>query len=398
MLSIISTTGTSVFGPRGTPLNTAIQDFKVRESRDLAAIASSRTFPGEEIHKQALADLKAKSGDFLRRACAEINAIEGIHLEHGVKLGNEYHFLASQTAAGVLAARVLADYCREVYQASNASVIIIDGLQVDKAQLFRRTGLPYLIQTVYNLLDEAKRKQLKAILNPTGGFKAAIPYLTLVGMLRRTDKVEVSIIHETSPELITLSGLPIALNISEIKQYRRVLEDCAAEQQKGLEPDKLKQGLGLSENEQIEDHEFWSLFEQFDDGYILSGLGSIALQELRSRERLSKVWLSKQAYDRLNEEFRQGSRSRENFEIIFRRIADPDYRVPPYRHEYSRSRFPAYKYKGNERLFYHEQKDGSVLILELALHISDNNWSYDRIPENLENYHPSYEWNVLDQS
>lgn len=396
MLSIISTTGTSVFGQRGTPLNTAIQNFKVDEPRDLAAIAGSKTFPGEEIHKQALAVLKAQSIDFLRKACAEMNAIEGIHQEHRISMGNEYHFLASQTPAGVLAARVLADYCREAYQASNAKVIIIDGLQVDDPRSFRRTGLPYLIQTVYNLLDEAKQKQFKAILNPTGGFKAAIPYLTLVGMLRQADRVEVSIIHETSPELITLSGLPIALNLSEIKKYRRVLEDCAAEQQKGLEPDKLKQYLGLSQNEQIEDHEFWSLFEQFDDGYILSGLGSIALRELRSRERLSKVWLSKQAYDRLEREFRQGTEGRKNFEVIFKRIADPDYRVAPYRHEYRGSQFPAFRYRGNERLFYYEQKDGSVLILELALHISDNNWSYDRIPENLEKYHPYYEWDALD--
>lgn len=393
MLSIISTVGMTVFGPSQTPLNNAVREFEKSHPRDIERIPNGKPFPGEAIYQQALDDLKAKKGEFLRKTCAEINAIEAIHDVRNVRFGNEYHFLASQTPTGMLASRVLADFCKERYQASVVSVNVIQGLQVQEARAFRLTGLPFLVQTVYRLLDDAKNKRLIAILNPTGGFKATIPYLTLVGMLRQSDGVEVSCIHETSTELITLAGLPIALDLATIQKISSLLERCDAEQLTGIDRTALAEGLGLSRQELIENHPLWSLFEQFDsEHYILSGLGSIALAELRARAKKQPVWLSKQASERLEHDFKPGSEARRNFETILNRIHDPANRVDPYRHTYKGCDFPAYKYKGNERLFYYEHPDGYVLILELAQHTSDSNLSYDRIPGDLRNYLPTKSW------
>jgi putative CRISPR-associated protein (TIGR02619 family) len=393
MLSIISTVGLTVFGGYQTPLNSAAREFEQSNPRDIRKIVSDKTFPGEEIYRQALADLQAKSGDFLRKACAEVNAIEGIHATNNVRAGNVYHFLASDTPSGLLAARVLADFCKEHYQATEAKVHLIQGLQVKDERGFRLTGLPSLVQKVYECLNEAKSQHLTAFLNPTGGFKAAISYLTLVGMLRQKDGVKVSCIHETSTQLITLGGLPVALDLAAIGKIAALLEECDAEQESGLSRPRLMQGLGLNRNEMVEDHPFWSLFEQFDsEHYILSGLGSIALAELRSQARLSEVWLTHQALERLNKEFKPGSVARQNFETIFDRLRDPLNRVDPYRHTYKGSSFPAFKYKGNERLFYHENADGSVWVLELAQHVSDSDYSYDRIPAALTDYTPAQRW------
>jgi len=399
VLSIISTVGTTVFGRYDSPLAVAVRDLEASKpsDADIVRILNSNTFPGYEIYRQALADLKAKSVEFLRRASAEVNAIEGIQNQHNVPLGNEYYFLASHTASGALAARVLADFCNEHYQASRSEARLIQRLQVTDARGFRLIGLPYLIQTVYGLLEDARQKRLIAVLNPTGGFKAAIPYLTLVGMLRQSQGVEVSCIHETSHELITLAGLPVALDLANIKKIEPLLRACEDAQETGIERDKLANGLGLSRNQLIEEHPLWSLFEQFDsDHYILSGLGSIALAELRARAKDQEVWLSRQAVERLEKDFKPGSEARQNFETILNRIGSPENRVDPYRHTYKGSNFPAYKYKGNERLFYYEHEDGYILILELAQHISDLDWRYDRVPTQLTDYAPYRRWQRTD--
>ncbi len=395
MLSIISTVGTTVFGKYESLLATKVRELE-RENlsnADIAKIQRGRCEQAEPLYQQALADLKAKAGEFLRRATAEINAIEGIHDLKGARTGNEYYFIASNTASGVLAARVLADFCVEHYNAAYAEAIIIQGLQVKDPRAFRLTGLPILVQKLYELMDDAKKKHLSVILNPTGGFKAAIPYITLVGMLRQSQDVQVSLIHETSTELITLANLPITLDISQIEKIRPLLEACEKEQQSGVDQNQMKQELGLNRNQMVEDHPLWSLFEQLDgDHYTLSGLGTIALAELRARSQMQTVWLSKQAYERLEREFKPGSEARRNFETIFDRLRDPAKRVDPYRHAYKDCDFPAYKYKGNERLFYHERPDGTVLVLELAQHISDSDWSYDRVPDEQSEYIPYFQW------
>lgn len=395
MLSIISTVGMSVFHPK--PLKEAIDQFEGEESKHekVLDIIDKKTFPGQEIHKQALADLMAKSRDYLRKASAEINAIEGFHERHNVAKGNHYYFLASDTATGLLAARVLKDFCSEKYK-GKSEVKRIQGLQVNDSRKFRLEGLPFLVKTLYELIDDSKRNGLTVLLNPTGGFKAAISYITLIGMIK---EVEVGLIHESSQTLITLSGLPIGLKLNEIRLIYDALEKCDKEQQNGIDKNTLKKELGLNRNESIEESPFWSFFEEYDHNhYILSGLGSIALEELRKHDKQQKVWLSKQAWERLEKDFKPGSEARKNFEVILNRIDNPDNRVDPYRHTYKDCKYPAYKYKGNERLFYDDKReDNSILILELAQHIGDNDWSYDRVPNDKDDYQPYKPWERIDK-
>lgn len=391
MLSIISTVGTTVFGRPGTPLNDAVRQFESSAPKGIEKIITSQTFPGTDIYIQARKMLEAQTNvSFLRRSTAELNAIEGIHEANGVSAGNEYYFLASDTASGMLAARVLADFCKEKYSATESKPHRINGLQVKDTRAFRLTGLPYLVQNVYELLDNAKQKHLAAVINPTGGFKAAIPYLTLVGMLRG---VNVSCIHETSEVLISLAQLPIALDLEQIKGIAPVLMECQAEQTDGITREALAKGLGLTRNDLIGEHPLWSLFEQLDsEHYILSGLGSIALAELNARNKKQKVWLSKQAADAF-EKSKPGSGARQNYTTILNRIHDPNNRVVPYRHSYKGTDFPAFKYKGDERLFYYEHPEGYILILELTRHVSDKDYSYEIVPsDDLSSYSPYQLW------
>lgn len=379
MLSIISTVGTTVFGKYESPLATKMRELENENLShvDIAKIKTGKFESAEPIFEQALADLKAKSGEFLRRATAEINAIEGVHDLNNVRSGNEYWFIASHTASGVLAARVLAAFCAEHYQATHSEVAIIQGLQVKDARAFRLTGLPMLVKKLYELIDSAKAKHFRVVLNPTGGFKAAIPYITLVGMLRQSQGVQVSLIHETSTELITLADLPISLNINAIAQIRALLEQCDAEQNKGVPQDEVVRGLGLTRREMVENHPLWSLFEQFDSNhYILSGLGEIALKELQTSARQT-VWLSKQAHERF-------SASDNNLQAqltrIFEQMRDTEW-VKLNLHATNKDKLKILKPSGAERPLFYYQDDGSLVIADIGL---KNDGSYDRISRDFD--------------
>lgn len=376
MLSIISTVGTSVFGRPGTALADAAREFDVHHS-DFYAIQAKDSFPGYDIYQQALDDLRAKRIDFLRKACAEINGIEGIHQSHGVAQGNEYYFLATYTAPGILAARVLADFCQEKYQATKTRVEIIQGLQVKDPRKFRLTGLPSLVQKVYELLDAAKLSHLIAVLNATGGFKATIPYLTLVGMLRQAQGVEVSCIHEFSDELITLASLPIRLDIEVIKSIQPLLEKCDEGE---IDRGTLLSGLGLGHHDPIETHSLWSLFEHFDgDYYILSGLGSIALAELRARSERMPVYLSKQAADRYAKSV-NGSEEQRNFEKILNNIHDAQLRQNNVHTYPNAANALVYKLgRQKERAFYLEKGD-HILVIELCGKKNESEYDVEPLP------------------
>jgi putative CRISPR-associated protein (TIGR02619 family) len=380
MLSIISTVGTTVFGGFGTVLSNEVKklsDSRQWTSADIAKIVSEKAFPGDDIYGQALADLDAKqTPEFLRRACAEINAIEGIHADHNIHRGNSYYFLATDTFQGVLAARVLADFCRECYEVNSAEVLRVEGLQVQDERAFRLLGLPSLIQTIYRILDDTANARMTAILNPTGGFKAAIPYMTLVGMIRG---VKVALIHETSQSLITLAGLPITLDLEKIAQYRELLEifDSEVAQQDGVGSDQLREALKLSRTDSIEQHPLWSLFERYESNhYILSGIGYIAREELRKRASRKRIYLSKQAAERLDSLDRTNQTS---FERYFARLHEPGW-IDSHRHDEVHNDGDAVAIKpGNvdERFFIYLEGD-SILIAELAYH--QTNGSYDRTP------------------
>src|SRR5579859_7319536 len=116
MLSIISTVGTSVLY-KSDIVRADIPDFEKNTSvADIADILSKSKFKGLHIYEQVLADLDAqKSRVNLRRYCAEINSIEGIHDENQSAINNRYYFLSSDTPKGALATRILVDYCKKHY-------------------------------------------------------------------------------------------------------------------------------------------------------------------------------------------------------------------------------------------------------------------------------------------
>ena len=192
-ICVISTVGTSVFGRFGDALRNEAAAFRRRTDVDLERIRRSTQFDGQELYTRTLNLLHAEAqsdqpevriGD----ASAELNGL--VHILDGKgNRSDQLHFLASDTPDGVLAARVVADFAREFFSIETSKVHVISGLQVDDGRRFQQDGVRNLIGVIYDILKGAPAGTYRRVLNPTGGFKGVVPYLTLIGMIESDTEI-----------------------------------------------------------------------------------------------------------------------------------------------------------------------------------------------------------------
>jgi len=367
---IIATVGQTVIVNSDAGARDFVRDFG-HQDVDLKAIANNKhSFPGQNWYNIVMASLRAKADDplLLRRASAELNHLVPTLQNQPPNRNDRLHFLASETPDGVLAARILADFCREYFE-RDTYVEIIEGLQVENGDRFRREGLNNLISKVFNILRDAPAGTYQRIINPTGGFKGVVPYLTLIGMLQN---VELSYIYEFSSEMIRLAGVPLRLDFEQMEAAYDALLKCS-DPATPLSEAELRKALG-NEDQPITTHPLWSLFDFIDVNgetyYEPSGLGRIVIEHFR--EKRSKLYLSKQAQDAIHA---LDGTQKDLWKKLLNKMRDPEWRSLQ-EHATLSGKVKVAKPAGDERIFYFEEEDGSVLIAEIARH-SDG--SYDRL-------------------
>ncbi len=372
-ICVISTVGESVFNNAPEHIKNQAKQFSLEQIEPLDDILSKPDFPGKDLHRDILRILRTYMDNpaSLRRASAELNSLDRILSESTPHKSDILYFLASDTPEGALAARVIADFCREYFK-RETEAHLIEGLQVKDGTRFRRYGVRNLIKKLFDLLKNAPAGTFTRILNPTGGFKGVVPYLTIVGMIE--PEIEVSYIYERSPELITLAGLPVTLDYARLEDAYRALDACHREQLLGHV--RLAELLGIPAGQPIGKHPAWPLFERVEEDveplYALNGLGEIVYQHMKKGRDLAPVYLSKQAaktydgYDKARQK---------KFAAMFERMGDATWRESVY--HATKGDAKALK-QGNtdERPLIIEMEDDSVLVAELTLH-SDG--SYDRL-------------------
>ncbi|MDK2972617.1 MAG: hypothetical protein PWP23_2372 [Candidatus Sumerlaeota bacterium] len=220
-----------------------------------------------------------------RRLSAEVHSLARL----GVSADDEVFLFATDTPDGMVCARLVESYLvgRLGVEARRARVLRIEGLQVDDGERFRRTGIVNYIQTVRRLGEE--RAWSGVVLNPTGGFKALIPYTTLLGMLFGAP---VCYIFDNGREIITLPPMPIEFDLPRLEPRRAALEEL--EEKVELTEDRFWVGASHETREALA-----ALVEVTRPGWVtLSGLGLIALERLRALggQRRSHVFLSLKAW------------------------------------------------------------------------------------------------------
>ncbi len=388
-ICVISTVGQSIFRNLDKQTESDIREFakQTLPLDTLKGIATAkRNFEGEALYHRGINTLQANLDEqWLRGASAELNSLLRIISDTPKNNNDQLHFLATETPDGVLAARIIADFCRE-YFSREVQVYVIEGLQVKDAQRFRRRGLPLLIQTVYKILKDAPDETFRRIFNPTGGFKSVIPYFTIIGMLEQN--VEMQYIFERSEELIRLAQLPINLDFEKLGNIKEALRRI--DSQGMVAESELRQLLKLDESADLSQHQIYTLLEREEiDGeyyYSLGALGTIAHQHFGNTT--AEVWLSKQAKKALDDV--KDVDVKRGWEKILNEIGRAESREK-HMHR-AGSSFPVYKlgHSKARAFFVYEEKEDYVLILELAYHINETD--YNVTPTRRDDYGKFERW------
>lgn len=210
----------------------------------------------EEIQER----IKRKRETEFRSISAEINSIDRLKMGPDDKVV----LLSSDNAPGKACSKYLKKLISEHYSIPINSITIerINGLQVYNSNVMKRIGLKNLISTSLKYIaDKSLSYQYDIIINPTGGFKGILPFLTILGMLYGKKTIY---IFEHSEELIYLPPLPFSFDINLFERVRPALKFLENEIAV-TEDHYLSKVINFTENER---ELFLSFVEPFDDKLI----------------------------------------------------------------------------------------------------------------------------------
>lgn len=205
--TIICTVGTSI--SNGCK---SIQSYHQRTSswnEDVSALRS-------EIESRLVPILA--SDEMFVRACAEIHSLHRL----ACSPSDEVILLTSDTAEGMACGTILKSTIQQIFGVENVSLTRVQGLQARDGERLKKQGIPNLINFVAPILQDPQRRYSGGVvLNPTGGFKGVVPFMTVLGMLYGA---RVVYMFEFSNQLVTLPPLPVTLDPEIFERARPALE------------------------------------------------------------------------------------------------------------------------------------------------------------------------------
>lgn len=198
----------------------------------------------------------------MRKASAEVTSILRILEDDPRDL--VVYLLASDTIVSRLAAEILQKLFQEFPQHRGHRIDvrfdlaenIIPGLQVTNETEFQERGMPNLIHRIEAIRANHSNDVL---LNITGGFKATIPYLTLMGNLY---DMPLYYTFEDTETLLTIPKLPVAFDQKLAQKYAPYLNDVSRVESA---PDGIEREL----------RQTYQFVHKSDRGYVLTILGML---------------------------------------------------------------------------------------------------------------------------
>jgi putative CRISPR-associated protein (TIGR02619 family) len=136
-------------------------------------------------------------------------------------------------------------------------------------------GLKSLVDIALRLVREARRQGRQPLFCATGGFKAEIAFLNLLGALL---EIEVAYIHELHRELIRLPRLPLTWDSGFVSRHESFFRWLDEQPRKSTEVESRLKGCP----------ELRSLVEDGGDGYTyLTAAGDLLFKAARERQSTS---------------------------------------------------------------------------------------------------------------
>ncbi|MCL5056300.1 MAG: hypothetical protein M1169_10220 [Firmicutes bacterium] len=202
---------------------------------------------------------------------AEIKSI--LKIKEKVEDELNVYLLASDTITSCVAAEVIKDRFASdkdsITPFFNCKNDVISCLQVNDAESFQRKGMINLINRIYQIANEYLEN---VIINITGGFKAAIPFLTIFAQI---NQIPLYYIFESGKMLIEIPQIPINIDW-------RIFEDVKNKEFfSELERKKI-----LEKNYNDLDPGIRSLIEQADSYIGFNPLGLALWKRFKSLHRL----------------------------------------------------------------------------------------------------------------
>lgn len=185
---------------------------------------------------------------------AEIKSL----IKMGVQSDDRVILISSDTIDGKLSAELVKDFLHysKVLASSQVEIKTISGLQALDGSNFQKAGLKNLLSYLVEL------EHNNIILNPTGGYKSVVPYISLIGMLFNKP---VQYIHEDSEDVLTLTNLPVMLNdniMFKIEDKIRKIEKETA-----ISKEEWQSGIDYH------DHRLDCFVDDIDGSITISGVG-----------------------------------------------------------------------------------------------------------------------------
>lgn len=163
---------------------------------------------------QSFSELVPNDENLAINLSAEIHSLVRIEIDSSDRV----FLFASETPDGRCCALAVKQYLEQYWPGIIVEVESITGLQVNDASRFKNQGVVNFIKQALSTIDTYSN----VILNPTGGYKALVPYTVMLGMIKG---VKCDYIFERSTSLLELPPLPLEFNRSQFESYKDLFED-----------------------------------------------------------------------------------------------------------------------------------------------------------------------------
>ncbi|MDQ7032453.1 MAG: putative CRISPR-associated protein [Desulfonauticus sp.] len=273
MKKIITTVGTSIFFnyQKDNGTDELIQDLE------------QKSYYRYNEYKDDIKDLKDQIRNWINghnnkeNICAEIKSI----LKLNKKFSNSFldiHLLTSDTILSNIAAEIIEEYFTEINNINIKKIVLIKDLQVEDDKKFKN-GLINLIIEVENICSNYYEN---VIFNITGGYKAIIPYITIMAQINGCD---IYYIFEDTDSLIKIPKTPIQVDFKIIEENFNLLKEL----DNGIDNYQQWQSINYSKLEDIN-----GFIDTDGDIALLSPLGKIFLYKYENKFFIfyasDKVW------------------------------------------------------------------------------------------------------------
>jgi len=228
MKKIITMVGTSIFDnyfeySSDKTFKNHFEALKDRQSKDY----SNELGKIEGIKKKISFWLKETD---VKNASAEIKSL--IKLKENLQDDFEVYLFSSDTILGRLAGEILEEGLKKFseFEDGRITLDIIGDLQVKDSKKFMN-GMRNLIEKTFKITNGYWDN---TVINITGGYKATIPYLTILAQL---NGCPIYYIFEDQDALIKIPSLPLSTEVINCEDLRNN-KDIIAKLQKGIDNEK----------------------------------------------------------------------------------------------------------------------------------------------------------------